>query len=78
MNDAIIGDCDAMFTGSGIDGSEPRKTPDVNILSDVDRWMTLDPSREVDARIRSQRSHPGFVEQAEEEIDHALRQATQK
>ena len=67
-----------MFTGSRIDGGEPRTTPDMNIASDEDRLMTLDPGRDVDARVRSQRSHPGLVQQAEEKIDHTLRQATQK
>ena len=78
MNDAIIGDCDAMFTGSRVDGGEPGETPDVNVVSDMDRFMTFDPGREVDAGIRTQRSHPWLVEQAEQEIDHALRKATQK
>lgn len=48
MNDAIIGDRDAMFTGPGIDGGEPRKTPDVYVFSNVDRLVTLDPGWKVD------------------------------
>ena len=49
MDDAVIGDRDAMFTGPRIDGGEPRETPDVYVSSDVDRLMTLDPGWKVDA-----------------------------